>query len=109
MRESTLRWVVYITGIAAFVLLAVHLIVVMLGPGSYESHLQYGAVEAALGNEGYFLALGALLVVVLVHGFLWLRRTLLDAHVGPRGMMALSVGATLTTGILLVLYATTVW
>ena len=108
MKESTLRWVGFVTGIAAFALLAVHLIWVMVPPGNFGANLSYGAVTGSFDNDGYVLVLGALLVVALAHAFLGVRRTLLDVNVGPRGLAALAGVAVVTTSVLLYLFVTTI-
>jgi succinate dehydrogenase hydrophobic anchor subunit len=108
VKESTLRWLVYATGLAAFALLAVHLAFVFAGPGNYDYRTSYSYVESLLNNTGYFVLLGALLVVSLVHAFLGLRRTLLDANVRQEWFPALAVVAAVTTGALVYLYVTTV-
>ena len=107
MRESGVRLLVYGTGLATLGLLLAHLAVVFLGPGGFHGDLGYDSVRGQLAQVPYFVALGALLVLALTHGWLGLRRTLLDAHVGPHGLAALTVVACVTTGALLYLYVLT--
>jgi succinate dehydrogenase hydrophobic anchor subunit len=107
VKESTLRRVVYATGLAAFALLAVHLALVFAGPGDLSHRTSYAYVQSLLNNWGYFVLLGALLVVSLTHAFLGLRRTLLDANVSKIWFQALAVVAAVSTSVLLYLYLTT--
>jgi succinate dehydrogenase hydrophobic anchor subunit len=109
MRESTLRWWVFATGLATLALLTVHLVLVFSGPGSYSAHLSYGSVQSLLSNVGYVVVLGALLVAALTHAFLGLRRALLDANVGRTGFRVLAAVAVGSTSVLLYLFLSTVW
>jgi succinate dehydrogenase hydrophobic anchor subunit len=108
VRESTLRWVVFATGLATLALLIVHLAVVFSGPGTYSSRLSYGSVRSLLSDLAYVGVLGALLVLALTHAFLGLRRTLLDANVRPIWFRVLAAVAVGSTTVLLYLFLSSV-
>ncbi|QKR00190.1 succinate dehydrogenase [Metallosphaera tengchongensis] len=76
MKESSIRLMVYVTGIGIFALVVVHLL--SLSSGGLENNVAYGTVIKELSPSPYSVSLLILLGLVLVHSSLGIRRFLRD-------------------------------
>ncbi|MCS6767601.1 MAG: hypothetical protein RMJ59_02725 [Candidatus Nitrosocaldus sp.] len=82
VRESSIMKIHYYTGIAAIVLVAIHIMFRLTVPDGYSASLEYENVIANYKNVSYALVLELILVTVAVHGFNGLRVILLELRQG---------------------------
>lgn len=82
MRESTIMKIHYITGLAAIVLVAIHVMFRLIMP--YYQSLEYENVVANYKNLSYSLVLSLILVTVSIHGFNGLRIILIELKQGAK-------------------------
>ncbi|EHP71289.1 Succinate dehydrogenase/Fumarate reductase transmembrane subunit [Metallosphaera yellowstonensis MK1] len=107
MRESTLRELTYLSGLAILLLVIIHL--VKLSVGGFTVNTSFSQVALSLKDPAYSVTLILLLAFILTHSSLGIRRTLLDS-----GKSNLTVKAALgilgvVFLIILVLGILTVW
>lgn len=76
MRESQIMKIHYLTGIAALVVVAVHIMMRLIMP--YNLSLEYENVIANYHNMPYAFLLESMLVLIAIHGFNGLRIILLE-------------------------------
>jgi succinate dehydrogenase / fumarate reductase membrane anchor subunit len=76
LRESQIMKIHYITGIAALVVVAVHIMMRLIMP--YDMSLEYENVIANYHNIPYIILLESILVLIAIHGFNGLRVILLE-------------------------------
>jgi succinate dehydrogenase / fumarate reductase membrane anchor subunit len=76
MRESQIMKIHYLTGIAALVVVAVHITMRLIMP--YNLSLEYENVIANYHNMPYAFLLESMLVLIAIHGFNGLRIILLE-------------------------------
>ena len=80
LRESTVMKIHYITGLAALVTVAVHIMMRLIMP--FSMSLEYENVVANYQNILYALLLESILVLISIHGFNGLRVMLLELRQG---------------------------
>ncbi|MEW5839717.1 MAG: succinate dehydrogenase [Thermoproteota archaeon] len=80
MKESEIMKIHYITGIAALVVVAVHIMMRLVMP--YNLSLEYENVVANYHNLPYVVLLESILVLIAIHGFNGLRVILLEMRQG---------------------------
>lgn len=80
MRESTIMNIHYITGLAAIVLVGIHVMFRLIVP--YGVSLEYENVIANYQNLPYAIVLELILVTVAIHGFNGLRIVLIEWRQG---------------------------
>lgn len=80
MRESQIMNIHYITGLAAIVLVGIHIMFRLIVP--YGQSLQYENVIANYQNLPYAIVLELILVTVAIHGFNGLRIILIEWRQG---------------------------
>lgn len=80
MRESQIMKIHYATGIAAMIVVAVHIMMRLIMP--YNMSLEYENVVANYQNLPYALLLESILVLIAIHGFNGLRIILLEMRQG---------------------------
>ena len=80
MRENTVMKIHYITGLAALVTVAVHIMMRLIMP--FSMSLEYENVVANYQNILYALLLESILVLISIHGFNGLRVMLLELRQG---------------------------
>ena len=71
MRESTIMKIHYVTGLAALLTVAVHVMMRVITP--FSMSLEYENVVANYQNILYSLLLESILILVSIHGFNGLR------------------------------------
>lgn len=76
MRESTVMKIHYVTGLAALLTVAVHVMMRVITP--FSMSLEYENVVANYQNILYSLLLESILILVSIHGFNGLRVMLLE-------------------------------
>ena len=76
MRESTIMKIHYVTGLAALLTVAVHVMMRVITP--FSMSLEYENVVANYQNILYSLLLESILILVSIHGFNGLRVMLLE-------------------------------
>ncbi len=76
MRESTVMKIHYVTGLAALLTVAVHVMMRVITP--FSMSLEYENVVANYQNILYSLLLESVLILVSIHGFNGLRVMLLE-------------------------------
>jgi succinate dehydrogenase / fumarate reductase, membrane anchor subunit len=76
LKESTIMKIHYITGLAALLTVAVHVMMRVVVPFSIS--LEYENVVANYQNILYALLLGGVLILISIHGFNGLRVMLLE-------------------------------
>jgi len=82
VRESSIMKVHYYTGLAAIVLVAIHVMFRLTAPGGYYASLEYENVIANYSNVSYVVVLELILVTVAIHGFNGLRVILIELKQG---------------------------
>nr|WP_197706700.1 MULTISPECIES: hypothetical protein [Candidatus Nitrosocaldus] len=82
IRESSIMKIHYYTGLAAIVLVAIHILFRLTVPEGYSASLEYENVIANYKNISYSLVLELILVTVAIHGFNGLRVILLELRQG---------------------------
>jgi len=82
VRESQLMNIHYLTGLAAVVLVGIHIMFRLIMP--YGESLQYENVIANYQNLPYAIVLELILVTVAIHGFNGLRIILIEWRQGER-------------------------
>jgi succinate dehydrogenase / fumarate reductase, membrane anchor subunit len=82
MRESTVMKIHYVTGLAALLTVAVHVMMRVITPFSIS--LEYENVVANYQNILYSLLLESILILVSIHGFNGLRVMLLELRQDAR-------------------------
>ncbi len=82
VRESSIMKVHYYTGLAAIVLVAIHVIFRLIVPEGYYASLEYENVIANYKNISYVAVLELILVTVAIHGFNGLRVILIELRQG---------------------------
>jgi len=82
MRESSIMKVHYYTGLAAIVLVAIHVLFRLTVPEGYYASLEYENVLANYKNISYVVVLELILITVAIHGFNGLRVILLELRQG---------------------------
>ncbi len=82
MKESTIRLIVYGSGLGILVLVIIHLLV--LSMGGLARNVEYDSVAKQLRFSGYSLSLILLLLFTLVHSAIGIRRFFID--VGVKGI-----------------------
>lgn len=80
LKESEIMKIHYITGIAALVVVAVHIMMRLVMP--YNLSLEYENVVANYHNLPYVVLLESILVLIAIHGFNGLRVILLEMRQG---------------------------
>lgn len=80
MRESSIMRIHYLTGIAAIVLVAIHVMFRLIMP--YGASLEYENVISNYKNLPYAIVLELVLVTVSIHGFNGLRIILIELRQG---------------------------
>jgi len=80
MRESAIMNIHYITGLAAIVLVGIHVMFRLIVP--YGASLEYENVIANYQNLPYAIVLELILVTVAIHGFNGLRIVLIEWRQG---------------------------
>ncbi|MEM2760439.1 MAG: succinate dehydrogenase [Nitrososphaerales archaeon] len=80
MREGTIMNIHYITGLAAIILVGIHIMFRLIVP--YGESLQYENVIANYQNLPYAIVLELILVTVAIHGFNGLRVVLIELKQG---------------------------
>ena len=80
LKESTVMKIHYITGLAALVTVAVHIMMRLIMP--FSMSLEYENVVANYQNILYALLLESILVLISIHGFNGLRVMLLELRQG---------------------------
>lgn len=80
MRESHLMNIHYLTGLAAIVLVGIHIMFRLIMP--YGQSLQYENVISNYKNMPYAIVLELILVTVAIHGFNGLRIILIELRQG---------------------------
>lgn len=80
MRESQIMKIHYVTGIAALIVVAVHIMMRLIMP--YNMSLEYENVVANYHNVPYVLLLESILILIAIHGFNGLRVILLEMRQG---------------------------
>lgn len=76
MKESTVMKIHYVTGLAALLTVAVHVMMRVITP--FSMSLEYENVVANYQNILYSLLLESILILVSIHGFNGLRVMLLE-------------------------------
>jgi succinate dehydrogenase / fumarate reductase, membrane anchor subunit len=82
MRESTVMKIHYVTGLAALLTVAVHVMMRVITP--FSMSLEYENVVANYQNILYSLLLESILILVSIHGFNGLRVMLLELRQDAR-------------------------
>jgi succinate dehydrogenase / fumarate reductase membrane anchor subunit len=82
MRESTVMKIHYVTGLAALLTVAVHVLMRVITP--FSMSLEYENVVANYQNILYSLLLESILILVSIHGFNGLRVMLLELRQDAR-------------------------
>jgi succinate dehydrogenase / fumarate reductase membrane anchor subunit len=82
MRESTIMKIHYVTGLAALLTVAVHVMMRVITP--FSMSLEYENVVANYQNILYSLLLESILILVSIHGFNGLRVMLLELRQDAR-------------------------
>lgn len=82
VRESSIMRIHYYTGLAAIILVAIHILFRLTVPEGYSASLEYENVIANYKNISYALVLELILITVAVHGFNGLRVILLELRQG---------------------------
>ena len=82
MRESTVMKIHYVTGLAALLTVAVHVMMRVITP--FSMSLEYENVVANYQNILYSLLLESILILVSIHGFNGLRVMLLELRQDPK-------------------------
>lgn len=90
MRESQVMKIHYITGIAALVVVAVHIMMRLIMPFSLS--LSYNNVIANYSNMPYAILLESILVLIAIHGFNGLRIILLELRQNKHWEDAVTAG-----------------
>lgn len=95
MRESQIMNIHYITGLAAIVLVGVHIMFRLIVP--YGESLHYENVIANYQNLPYAIVLELILVTVAIHGFNGLRIILIELRQGDYWEKAVKWGSIAAT------------
>jgi succinate dehydrogenase / fumarate reductase membrane anchor subunit len=82
LRESQIMKIHYITGIGAFIVVAVHIMMRLIMP--YNMSLEYENVVANYHNIPYAMLLESILILIAIHGFNGLRVMLLELRQSKR-------------------------
>lgn len=90
MRESQIMNIHYITGLAAIVLVGIHIMFRLIMP--YGQSLAYETVIANYQNIPYSIVLALILVTVSIHGFNGLRIVLIEWRQGYHWEKAVTWG-----------------
>ena len=103
MRESTVMKIHYVTGLAALLTVAVHVMMRVITP--FSMSLEYENVVANYQNILYSLLLESILILVSIHGFNGLRVMLLELRQDARWEKFVMV-FTLTAMLVVIGYGT---
>lgn len=103
MRESQLMNIHYITGLAAIVLVGIHIMFRLIVP--YGESLEYENVIANYQNLPYAIVLELILVTVAIHGFNGLRIILIEWRQGDHWETGVKWGCVVAT-IAIIAYGT---
>ncbi len=91
MKESYIRLIQYLLGIAIAILILIHLAIFtsFIGPG-YELGLSWETVSERMSSPFYDIIYTLLLFALLTHGFIGIRNILFEYITGYRARIAVS-------------------